>query len=95
MLSNSFSYETKLSALHSTNRRSSSSRFRNIQHLIGKLMYLAYAIESNILFVVSHLSRHNLYPQASHLYIAKQILKYLKSKITLGIVWENDLAGHG
>ena len=64
------------------------------QRLIRKLMYLACGTRPDIAFIVGQLSCHNSDPQAGHLCIAKQVLKYLKRTITLGIIWENDSAGH-
>ena len=55
------------------------------QCLIGKLMYLSYGTYPDIAFVVGQLSRHNTDPQIGHLRIAKQVLRYLKGTITLGI----------
>ena len=64
------------------------------QCLIGKLMYLSWATRPDIAFVVGQLSCHNSDPQTGHLRIAKQVLRYLKGTITLGIQWGNDPAGH-
>ena len=61
------------------------------QRLIGKLIYLSCGTIPNIAFVVGQLSRHNSNPQIDHLYIAKQVLHYLKRMITLGIEWEKIL----
>ena len=63
------------------------------QQLIKKLMYLACETRPDIAFIVGQLSCQNLDPQIGHLRIAKQVLRYLKGTITLGI-WGNDTAGH-
>lgn len=57
-------------------------------------MYLSCETRPDIAFVVGQLSRHNSDPRIEHLRIAKQVLRYLKGTITLGIEWENDPAGH-
>lgn len=64
------------------------------QQLVGKLMYLSCGTRPNIASVVGQLSWHNSDLRAGHLRIAKQVLRYLKETITLGIVQENDLADH-
>ena len=64
------------------------------QRLIGKLMYLSCGTRPDIAFVVGQLSCHNSDPHVRHLRIAKQVLRYLKGTITLGIEWENDPASH-
>lgn len=56
------------------------------QRLIGKLMYLSCGTRPDIAFVVGQLSCHNSDPRVGHLRIAKQVLRYLKRTITLGIV---------
>ena len=55
------------------------------QRLIGKIMYLSCGTRPNIAFVVGQLSRHNSDPRVGHLRIAKQVPRYLKGTITLGI----------
>ena len=55
------------------------------QHLIKKLIYLTYGTYPNIIFMVKQLSYHNSDLQIRHLCIAKQVLRYLKKTITLGI----------
>ena len=60
------------------------------QRLIRKLMYLSCGTRSNIAFVVGQLSCHNSDPQMRHLHIAKQVLRYLKGTIMLGIVGYAD-----
>ena len=55
------------------------------QCLIGKLMYLSYGTQPDIVFVMGQLSRHNSDPCIRHLRIAKQVICYLKGIITLGI----------
>ena len=57
-------------------------------------MYLSCGTRPDIAFVVGQLSRHNADPRIGHLRIAKQVLRYLKGTITLGIEWGNDPAGH-
>ena len=64
------------------------------QRLIGKLIYLSCGTRPDIAFVVGQLSRHNSDPRTGHLRIAKQVLRYMKGTITLGIEWGNDPAGH-
>ena len=64
------------------------------QRLIGKLMYLSCGTHPNIAFVVGQLSRHNSDPRMGHLHITKQVLRYLKGMIRLGIEWGNNPAGH-
>ena len=64
------------------------------QYLIGKLMYLNYRTRSDITFMVGQLSYHNSDFYIRHLHIAKQVFRYLKGIITLGIKWENNLIGH-
>ena len=48
-------------------------------------MYLGYGTYLDIAFVIGQLSCRNSDPQAGHLRIAKQVLRYLKKTITLGI----------
>lgn len=48
-------------------------------------MYLSCGIFPNITFVVEQLNYHNLDLQVRYLCIAKQILRFLKSTITLDI----------
>lgn len=57
-------------------------------------MYLNYGTRSDIAFVIRQLSYYNSEPQIRHLHIAKQVLHYLKSIITLGIKLRNNLASH-
>ena len=57
-------------------------------------MYLGCGTRPDIAFVVGQLSRHNSDPRMEYLRIVKQILRYLKGTITLGIEWENNLARH-
>lgn len=57
-------------------------------------MYLSYRTPPNIAFIERQLSCHNLDPQAGHLCITKQLLRYLKGTITLGIEWKKDPIGH-
>lgn len=64
------------------------------QRLIGKLMYLACRTQPDIAFVVGQLSWHNSDLPAGQLRIAKQVLRYLKGTIILGIIWGNNPAGH-
>ena len=64
------------------------------QCLIGNLMYLSCGTRPDNAFVVRQLSCHNADPQIGHLYITKQVLRYLKGTITLGIKWGNNPAGH-
>ena len=55
------------------------------QCLISKLIYLSCGTRPDIGFVIRQLSRHNSNPCVRHLRIAKQVLYYLKSTITLDI----------
>ena len=64
------------------------------QRLIGKLMYLSCGTRPDIAFVVGQLSCYNSDRQIGHLRIAKQVLRYLKGTITLGIEWGNNPAGY-
>ena len=57
-------------------------------------MYLSCGTQPDIAFVVAQLSHHSSNPRVGHLHIAKQVLCYLKSTITLGIEWGNNLEGH-
>lgn len=57
-------------------------------------MYLACGTRLNITFVTGELSHRNSNSWAGHLCITKQVLRYLKSTINLGILWENIFAGH-
>lgn len=57
-------------------------------------MYLSCEIQPDIAFVVGQISRHNSDPYMGHLRVTKQVLRYLKNTITLGIEWGNDPAGH-
>ena len=57
-------------------------------------MYLSCRTHPDTAFVVGQLSCHNSDPRARHLWIAKQVLWYLKETITLGIKWGTDPAGH-
>lgn len=57
-------------------------------------MYLSCGTRLDIAFVIGQLNYHNSDPQVKHLRIAKQVLRYLKGTITLGIKWGNNLAGH-
>ena len=64
------------------------------QCLIGKLIYLSCGTRPDIVFVVRQLSCHNSDLHKEYLHIAKQVLRYLNGTITLGIEWENNLAGY-
>lgn len=44
--------------------------------------------------MVEKLNYHNSNPRIGHLYITKQVLRYLKKTITLDIEWENNPAFH-
>ena len=48
-------------------------------------MYLSYGTRPDITFVIEQLSRHNSDSRAGHLYITKQVLRYLKETIMLSI----------
>lgn len=54
------------------------------QRLVKKLMYLACGARPDIAFVVGQLSRHNCNPQAGHICIAEQTLRYLKRTSSMG-----------
>lgn len=54
--------------------------------LIGKLINLACGIWPDIFFILGQFSCHNLDPWVSHLYVRKQVLKYLKNTINTSIV---------
>jgi hypothetical protein len=47
--------------------------------LVGSLMYTALGSCPDILFAISSLSRYNSAPLATHLTVAKRVLRYLKS----------------
>lgn len=64
------------------------------QHLIRRFIYLNYRTHPNIVFVVGQLSHYNSDLLIAHLCIAKQVLRYLKEMITLGIKWGNNPASH-
>lgn len=64
------------------------------QRLVGKLIYLSCGTRPDIAFVVEQVSRRNSDPRAGHLRVAKQVLRYLKDTITLGIEWGKDPAAH-
>ena len=57
-------------------------------------MYPSCGTRPDITFVVRQLSYHNSDPRIGHLGIAKQVLRYLKDTITLGIEWGNNPADH-
>lgn len=57
-------------------------------------MYLSCGTHPDIAFVVGQLSCHNSNPQIRYLCIVKQVLRYLKETITLGIKWKNNFADH-
>lgn len=64
------------------------------QWLIRKLKYLVYRTRPDIAFTVGQLSYHKSDSWAKHFRITKQVLRYPKETITLGIVLENDLLSH-
>jgi hypothetical protein len=49
--------------------------------LIGSLIYTALGSYPDILFTISSISRYNLAPLATHLIVAKSVLRYLKSTL--------------
>ena len=55
------------------------------QRLIGKLIYLSCGTRPDIAFMMRKRSRHNSDSRVEYLRIAKQIFRYLKDTITLGI----------
>lgn len=57
------------------------------QRLIGKLMYLTCGIRPDIAFAVGRLSKHNADPRKGHLRAAKRVVRYLKGKIQLELVY--------
>nr|GEV28867.1 hypothetical protein [Tanacetum cinerariifolium] len=61
--------------------------------MIGSLMYLT-ASRSDIMFVVSACSRHQVSPLTSHLNVVKKIFKYLKGRPNLGLWYPRDLPFH-
>lgn len=54
---------------------------------IRKLIYLLYSIRPNIAFVIKQLRKWNADFKIGHLKIAKQVLKYLKRTMHLGITY--------
>lgn len=57
------------------------------QQLIGKLMYLSCGTQPDISFVVGQLSKQNADPQAGYLKAAKQVVRYLKGTMHLGLIY--------
>jgi len=49
------------------------------RELVGSLIYLANAMQSDIVFVASTLSCFCMNPGYEHWFIAKRVLRYLKS----------------
>lgn len=56
------------------------------QRLIGKLMYLSCGTRPDISFVIGQLGRRNADPRVGHLKAAKQVIRYLKGTMHLGII---------
>lgn len=57
------------------------------QRLIGKLIYLSCGIRPDIAFVVGQLSKWNADSRVGHLKATKQVLRYLKETMHLGITY--------
>lgn len=57
------------------------------QWLIGKLMYLSYRTRPDISFVVGQLSKRNVDLRMGHLKAAKQVIRYLKGTMHLGLTY--------
>lgn len=57
------------------------------QYLIGKLIYLSYRIQPDVLFVVGQLSKPNPDSQIRHLKAAKQVVWYIKGIMHLKIIY--------
>ena len=70
------------------------TELREYQHLISKLMYLAYGTRSDITFMVGQLSRYNADPRKGHLRVAKKVVRYLKSTIQIGLVFGKEVNSH-
>lgn len=60
------------------------------QRFLEKLIYLVYGTQLDISFIVGLLSRYNSDPRVEHFCVTKQMLRYLKELINLGIVWRSD-----
>lgn len=55
--------------------------------LIRKLIYLLCSTRPKILFVVGQLNKRNADPRLSHLKVAKRVVRYLKGKMHLDIIY--------
>jgi hypothetical protein len=59
------------------------------QQIVGSIIYLSNYIRPDIAYVVGQLARFILKPAISHLKLCKQLLRYLKGIIKVGIIYSN------
>ncbi|XP_057973375.1 secreted RxLR effector protein 161-like [Malania oleifera] len=59
------------------------------KHLVGSLMYLT-ATRSDLMYVVSLISRFMASPTELHLQAVKRVLRYLKGTVDLGIFYRKE-----
>jgi hypothetical protein len=62
--------------------------------IVGSVIYLANCTRPDIAYTVGQLARMMARPNENHLSIAKQLLRYLKGTITLGIEYKPTLIGY-
>jgi hypothetical protein len=62
--------------------------------IVGSVIYLANYTRPNIVYTVGQLARMMARPNKNHLLIAKQLLRYLKGTITLGIEYKPIIIGY-
>ena len=65
------------------------------QQLISKLMYLLYNIRPDISFIVGQLIKYNADPQIRHIKAAKKVVRYLKSIMHIGLIYDGHLKDEG
>ena len=62
--------------------------------IVGSVIYLANYTRLDIVYTVRQLARIIARPNKNHLLITKQLLRYLKGTITLGIKYRPTLIGY-
>lgn len=75
-------------------RNHEKSNITAYQCLVSKLIYLNNGTWIDIAFLIGQLSQDNSDLCARHLRMAKQVLGYLKGRISLDIQRERNLTGH-
>ena len=66
----------------------------NYQSMVGSLLYASIATRPDIAQAVEAVSKFNSCPTEAHLTAVKQIFRYLKGSINLGIKYERSADNH-